>query len=209
MVFVFVFFLEKPEYSLSSYQWRDKPFSIGGKSKSEMYIFTKPDGISSAPKDIQLCSYFSLFVALPSASPPPPESSLAEDNCTANQSRSLYWSSEQILDADFIQGIVHSHLLEGIRAEVKCWRIHFRHNFDEEASVEENGKWMRNEQLRPMIPLVAEYRIGVFGERSPITASQVENCKELVEAEVEKMTKGTRKSGWPVSNAIPSSLLKL
>ena len=129
-----------------------------------------------------------------------------ENNCAVSQS--FYWSSEQILNADFIQGVVNSHVLEGIRTEVKCWRMHFRHHPDK-ASLEESRNSMKNRQSCPMITLVAEYRIGVFGERSPIIASNVKDYKKLIESEVDRMTEGTRKGAWAVSHTIPSSLLKL
>ena len=61
----------QPEYNLSSYQFRDRPFHVlGGGKESFMNIFTKVGDEFEAhhekvPKDIQMCSHFTLFITLP------------------------------------------------------------------------------------------------------------------------------------------------
>mmetsp|Transcript_17992 Transcript_17992/g.26958 ORF Transcript_17992/g.26958 Transcript_17992/m.26958 type:complete len:167 (-) Transcript_17992:651-1151(-) len=166
-----------------------------------MCIFTKPDGVLSAPQEIQLCSYFSLFIALPTS-----KMSSIESNRSSNTSS--YWSSEQILDATFIQDIVNNQVPKGISTKVKCWRMHFRHHSDK-PSVEESVNWIKNDLSHAKATLVAEYKIAVFGVKLPIISKNVEKYKKSIEDEVGRMTKGTRKGAWSVSNIIPSSLLKL
>ena len=77
-----------------------------------MYIFTKSDNITTACKDIQLCSYFTLFMSIPSTT------------------TTKMWSKDQVLDSTFIQNIVHQHIPEGLDAQVDCWRVHFRLDSD-------------------------------------------------------------------------------
>ena len=53
----------KPEYNLSSYQWRDRSFH-SRRGEPFMYIFTNADGVTKAPCHLQLFSYFNFFVRL-------------------------------------------------------------------------------------------------------------------------------------------------
>ena len=152
--------------------------------KSQMYIFTKPDGRQSAPRNIQLCSYFSLFISLPSL----------KDYVVEEKGGNIFWSKEDILNQDFIQQVVNTHIPEGIDTEVKCWRMHFR---------KENTT--DNDDI--MAFLVAEYRIGLFGERIPITANDATNYKRLIEDEVQRMASETRKGAWDVSNVVSRTLI--
>lgn len=41
------------QYRLSSHRGVDRPFNLG--NNPQMHVFVKPDGIISAPRDIQLC----------------------------------------------------------------------------------------------------------------------------------------------------------
>ena len=144
---------------------------------SHMYIFTKPDGIMIAPDDIQLCSYFSLFIAIP--------------DTTRHQDNHRIWSREEILDRLFILKVVHEHIPDGINAQVFCWRIHFAYD---------------DENSRSKI-LTAEYRVVLLGVNRAITEVTAAYSKQMVEEKVQKMTIGTKNGAWKVSNVIPRSLL--
>ena len=136
-----------------------------------MYIFSDPDGSIIAAKDIQMCSYFSFFAALPSTS------SLLDVDM---------WSEEEILDNNFIQTLAQSLVPDGIRV-----KTYFRN--------------LRTNEIGGVS--TAEYQVVLFGERLPITTKDAQIYHDLIHDEVQRRTVGTRKSLWPPSNPVPSSLV--
>ena len=186
-----------PNYNLSAYQFRDRPFALD--KESDMYIFTKSDdGVIvtvtvavthevHVPRDIQMYSYFSLFIALPTTLGDCNEQTDGEPRSDDGQ----LWSTHEILDKDFVHNIVKANVPDGIRSEIKQWRIL------REKTCDKAGGWK-----------VAEYQVVLFGERKPITLRDAEIHKAAIEDEVQLRTVGTRRGGWNVSNALPSSILR-
>lgn len=111
-----IFLFYQPGYNLSSYQFRDRPFLLHG--KSQMYIFTKPDNIISASKEMQCCSFFSLFIAMPSV-----------------ENSERLWSRDEILDQSFVKSMINNHIPEGIDAEVIIWRMHLDVQKDRDSRI--------------------------------------------------------------------------
>lgn len=168
----------QPAYNLSSYQWRDRPFML--RNKAHMFIFTKPDNLITASEDVQLCSYFSLFVSLPSS-----KNVFGGVNIDG-------WSKEEIIDSTFMQDSMKSlinHL--GLDVKVDLWRMHFDTN-----SAGGNNQY-----------LSAEYKVCLLGEYMPITFNNATLCKSLIEKEVLDKTTDTRLGTWSVSKVMPYSLV--
>ena len=148
-----------------------------------MYIMTKPDYIQSASEDIQLCSYFSLFIAIPSS----------HDSCS-----NTLWSREEILDSDFVQETVNKFVPKGIGVKVDCWRIHI--SIDEVLITKKSHHSTVKQSA-------VEYRVRCFGEFIPIRSIDAEEIKRQIEGEVQIMSPSTRKGAWNVSNVIPRRFL--
>ena len=144
-----------------------------------MYIMTKPDYFQSASEDIQLCSYFSLFIAIPSS----------HDNSTGT-----LWSSEEILNSDFVQETVNKFVPTGICVKVDCWRIHI--SIDKEKKSHSTVKRS-----------AVEYRVRCSGEFIPIRSIDSEYIKAQIENEIQIMSPSTRKGAWNVSNVVPRRFL--
>jgi hypothetical protein len=152
-----------------------------------MYIFTKPDGVATASKDIQLGSYFSLFIALPQP--------LEDDSVNEMNGEDENWTKEQILNLDFVKNVINTQVPEGIHTQLNCWRLHFRND-------------VTPERKDNCITITAiEYRVYLFGAKMSVTASNSTKYKERIEDEVQRMAPGTKTGAWSVSNVIPSKLL--
>ena len=167
----------QPGYNLSSYQWRDRPFMIHG--KSNMYIFTKPDDVMATTRDIQLCSYFSVFVSL----------LLSDLDIVKSYSHTL-WSRDEIMDSNYIHSIILSKIPNSIECQVDLWRMHFNREEDQQVRI-----------------LASEYRVCLFGVKGPISAAAASKIKAFIEHEIQTKTSGTKNSAWYPSHAIPRHLL--
>mmetsp|Transcript_3040 Transcript_3040/g.3528 ORF Transcript_3040/g.3528 Transcript_3040/m.3528 type:complete len:449 (+) Transcript_3040:72-1418(+) len=171
----------EPSYNLSSYQWKDRPFLLHG--IAQMFIFTKPDGQIIAPKECQLFTFFSLFIALPQQ----------ENNLNGDL---MLWSKDQILNEEFMNDIIDFHSPEGIRVEATCRRV---------LLDDVKNKTLLNSS-RKQQRLVAEYIVYMYGEKQPITSTIAGKFKICIEEVVQKMSLGTRKGGWCVSKVMPVNI---
>jgi hypothetical protein len=181
----------RPEYKLSAYQFRDRPFFA--QKESYMHIFTKINkdggGWMEAPKDIQLYSYFTLFISLPIAADEKKDES--ERHCMADGD---IWSNHDILDTDFVLDVIRRNVPAGIRAEIKQWRILREKTSTSDVKL---GKWK-----------VVEYQVVLFGETVPLTFESVERHKKMIEDEVQQKALGTRRGAWKASHVLPVSILQ-
>jgi hypothetical protein len=169
-----------------------------------MHIFTKirNDGYGGgeikAPKDIQMYSYFTLFISLPIAADSMKEESMRQNNnrlsCSDDTVGDYHWSNHDILDTNFVLDMIQSKVPDGIRTEIKQWRI-----IRQKDSINEvkPGNWK-----------VVEYQVVLFGETVPLTMESVERYKNMIEDEVERRTIGTRRGAWNASHVLPVSILK-
>ncbi len=189
----------EPSYNRSAYQWRDKSWPAGTVKQCEMYILQKCEDWDETrtfsteanvdvkvPHDIQMFSYFTIFIGLPwpfHHSEDMNESLLqgADEDAASNN----LWTMKQALDENFIRNIITSHLPRGIRAKSKLWRIH----------RSDHGPWR-----------VAEYRVVLFGEQRPITNDISQRCKLAIEDFIQANTIETKRGGWPASSVLPSSI---
>ena len=140
-----------------------------------MFIFSDPNNCISAPKTLQMCSYFSLFVSLPKAK----ELTIFPGDM---------WREDQILNNGFIQSMAQSLAPDGIGVET-----HFKSLRTGNSSVG---------------VISAEYQVILFGERLPVTNHLSQTYKQMIEDEVDRKTAATRRSKWPASYSIPSSLVR-
>lgn len=172
-----------PFYNLSAYQFRDRPFFTGNKKRNESYvhIYTKSGSKETIAKEIEMYSSFTLYLSLPSALP-------SAFNGQMDRMNSL-WTVEEILDINFIEQMVKSHVPDGIRPEVKLYRILRSPDHDDEWTV-------------------VEYNVAFFGESKVINMNLANQLKNAIEDHVQIMTKGTRRGGWPASNVLPSSVYR-
>jgi hypothetical protein len=172
-----------PFYNLSAYQFRDRPFFTGNsrRNTSHVHIYTKGGSKEIIPKEIEMYSSFTLYLSLPSALP-------TAANHQMDQLDDI-WTIEEILDIKFIEEMVKSHVPDGIRPEVKLYRIL--------RSPDCVDKWT-----------VVEYNVAFFGESKAINMHLANKVKSAIEDHVQIMTKGTRRGGWPASNVIPSSVYR-
>lgn len=212
----------RPDYNLSSYQFRDRPFHVLDEGRDPyMHIYDKvvgdcDSGLSdgdvemcarSAPKEIQMCSYFTLFVSFPDPvggrwtdDDDDGDDGNDDENLEDHGSQestdisSHLWTNEEIFDESAMHEMIQSKTPPGIRTNVKLWRIL-------------RGKSESTGALRDTWN-VAEYKVYFFGERQPITFADAETYKNAIENEVQKFTRGTRRGGWTSSNIIPSSVLR-
>jgi len=92
------------QYNLSSHRGVDRPFHLGKDPK--MYIFAKPDGVLSVPRDIQLCCRHELHVMVPN-----------DDGVSSS------CSLDQILSGDAIESIIQNIVPDGIRVEIPARKI--------------------------------------------------------------------------------------
>jgi len=174
----------QPAYNLSAYQFRDRSFNA--EKKAFMHLFTKCENLQfKAPEDIQMYSYFSLFIALPTP---------ANNNGTPTRQSDQLWSNGQILDEKFVFEMLKDKIPDGIRIEIKPFRILRQQNPDDEHSA---GEWK-----------VVEYQVVIFGESIPITSKDAESYKKAVEDEIQMQTRGTKRGGWNAAHIVPSSLLQ-
>jgi hypothetical protein len=160
-----------------------------------MHIFTKNGQMMmiKAPEDIQMYSYFTLFIALPTSVDSCEHDSIIE--YSNGDGADDLWKNEEIVDTSFVFDIIRSKIPDGIRVEIKQWRILREKNPAPNAI--EFRKWK-----------VVEYRVVLFGESMPITMKSVESYKKIIEDEVERKTTGTRRGAWNASHVLPSSLLR-
>ena len=174
----------QPAYKLSAYKFQDRPFHA--EKKASMHLFTKGQDLQyKAPKETQMFSYFTLFMALPV-----PANIVAT---TVLQSDQL-WRNDQILDEQFVFKMIKDKVPDGIRIKIKPWRILRQKNPDDERHA---GEWK-----------VVEYQVALFGESIPITMKDAESYKKAIEDEIQRRTQGTKRGGWNVSHTVPSSLLR-
>ena len=155
-----------------------------------MYILTKPDNIQSASPDVQLCSYFSIFIAIP-----PYETTLRNNNDV------ILWSRDQIFDKIFVRKKLSKFVPKGIVTKVDCWRVHIK-----PINLKETD--LKGSKTCSLVKQTAvEYRVYCLGETNPISATDVEDIKQQFEREISKMSPNTRHSTWKVANVIPKRLL--
>jgi len=148
-----------PEYNLSSHRGVDRPFSLGKDPK--LHVFVKPNnGITKAPRDIQLCCRHELHVVIP-------------DN-EEDVGDSTICSLDQVLAGDAIETIIQSTCVpDGIRVEVPARQIleltesHQGHNGISSTRV-------------------AVFLVVYCGEGFPVTRSMADTWRENTEAEVGK-----------------------
>ncbi|KAL3769452.1 hypothetical protein ACHAWU_008861 [Discostella pseudostelligera] len=89
------------QYRLSSHRGVDRPFNLG--NNPQMHVFVKPDGIISAPRDIQLCCRHELHI-----------------NITNENEAAI----DQMVVGDAIKDIIQSNCVPaGIRVEVPARQI--------------------------------------------------------------------------------------
>eukprot|EP00557_Chaetoceros_sp_GSL56_P012165 CAMPEP_0176484622 /NCGR_PEP_ID=MMETSP0200_2-20121128/4556_1 /TAXON_ID=947934 /ORGANISM="Chaetoceros sp., Strain GSL56" /LENGTH=343 /DNA_ID=CAMNT_0017881115 /DNA_START=210 /DNA_END=1238 /DNA_ORIENTATION=+ len=193
----------RPEYKLSAYQFRDRPFFA--QKESYMHIFTKigngcleDDGeggrwMEAVPKDIQMYSYFTLFISLPIAANDMEKYSERHCSCSNGTVSGDLWSNQYILDTNFVLDMIQRKVPDGIRAEIKQWRVLREKDSTKELQF---GKWK-----------VVEYQVVVFGETIPLTMEYVERYKNMIEDEVDRNTVGTRRGAWNASHVLPVSIL--
>jgi hypothetical protein len=174
----------QPTYNLSAYQFRDRSFNA--EKKASMHLFTKCDNLHfKAPEDIQMYSYFTLFISLPTP---------ANSSGTPIPQSDQLWNNGQILDEKFVFDVLKDKIPDGIRIEIKPLRILRQQNPDDEINV---GEWK-----------VIEYQVVLFGESIPITLKDAESYKKAVEDEIQLQTRGTKRGGWNAAHIVPSSLLQ-
>jgi hypothetical protein len=148
-------------YRLSSYREADRPFKLG--ADPAMHVFVRPDGIASAPRDIQLCCRHELHVVVP----PEYYDKGAAGDAAAGGGCPL----ERILEGDAVRGIIQDRCVpDGVRVEVPARQI-----------VEVNGD----------SPGSGPYRVAVFlvaycGERHPVTRESADRWREKAEEEVSR-----------------------
>lgn len=88
--------------------------------KSQMHIFTKADGVISASKDTQLCSYFSLFISIPSFQ---------------QSENSSYWSKDEVLDSNFVLDVIKEEIPSDLDSQIELYRMHFRIGSDDQVEI--------------------------------------------------------------------------
>ncbi len=156
--------------------------------RSKIYTIVKPDYIQCAAENLQLCSYFSIFIAIPSP----------KDSCGDFDEESS-WSREQVFDVGFVQNMVHELVPRGIGTLVKANRVHFE--------LSDIARLHGSQNL--VKQTAVEFKVFCFGEKIPITVRVAETIKERIEVEVSKMSPKTRKGAWNVSHVIPRKLVSI
>ena len=174
---------KKPEYSLSSYKGHDQPFNPKG--DKQIYIFTTPNGFISAPKDLQLYSYFSFYIAY--------------SEVTCHHDNATIWTRHQVLDESFVLTFVQSIVRNGIRVEGKLKRV-----IPGEILKRQNHESSQNLSNISF----AEYQILLFGENTPMTQAYADSFLRILEHKIRKLTitqwLGTRRA----SQVYPGYLLQ-
>ena len=156
---------KKPEYTLSSYKGQDQPFNPKG--DKQIYIFTTPNGVISAPKDLQLYSYFSLYIAY------------SEATNTSHHDNATTWTRHQVLDETFVLTFVQSIVRNGIRVEGKLKRV-----IQGEILKRQNHESSQNLSNISF----AEYQILLFGEKYPMTQAYADSFLRIFEHKIKKLT---------------------
>jgi len=232
----------RPTYNLSAYQWKDLAFNPG--TSPNMYIFSdfpkyenvEKDGggnntsAMKIPRAIQLYSFFNILIALPP--PLPYDDTNAEDHFhetvpPSTASPSTYdddshmnntndsWTSDEILDQEFLQNYFESHVPHGIRIESKLDRIfddkdmHRRNDNgrkddgDGNDTVDDPKKVFDDVDYRRY----AAYRIVLYGEGRPLTRHDADAFQRRMAGNLRISLRGNRRDRWNASNVNPTSIL--
>jgi hypothetical protein len=149
-------------YRLSSYREADRPFKLG--VDPTMHVFVRPNGIASAPRDIQLCCRHELHVVVP-------EESDDDDDAAGAAEVGVEYSLERILEGDAVRSIIQDLCVpDGVRVEVPARQI-----------VEVRGDSPEGGFYR-----VAVFLVAYCGERHPVTRESADRWREKAEEEVSR-----------------------
>ncbi len=150
-------------YRLSSYREADRPFKLG--VVPTMHIFVKPNGIASAPRDIQLCCRHELHVVVPE------DSDDDDDDDAAGAAAGGGYSLERILEGDAVRSIIQDLCVpDGVRVEVPARQI-----VEVKCDSTEGGSYR-----------VAVFLVAYCGVRHPVTRESADRWREKAEEEVSR-----------------------
>ncbi|KAL7528383.1 hypothetical protein ACHAWF_002543 [Thalassiosira exigua] len=144
-----------PPYNLSSHRGVDRPFNLG--NDPTMHVFVRPDGVATAPREVQLCCRHELHVVLP------------EDDDGGIASLTTDWDWDDVVRGDAIETLIRDRCVPvGIRVEVPARQI---------LDVEEPDGSSRR---------IAVFLVVYCGERHHVARDAADEWREKVEQEVAK-----------------------
>jgi hypothetical protein len=142
------------KYNLSSHRGVDRPFKLG--TDPRMHVFVRPNGIVTAPRDIQLCCRHELHVIVP-----PGHGGGDDGNDDV---------VDGILEGDVVRSIIQERCVpDGVRVEIPARQI-------VDACDDGPGSYQR----------VAVFLVAYCGEGHHVTRTLANGWRERAELEVSR-----------------------